>query len=655
MSTDLKALLAEVHEDMPRWVEGFLDSRGLEWRALERGDLWTTEQLPFANLEELKMFLIFADPVHFAECILLESDVHGNPPWRLFDYQKPSMRFEGNKLHQDGAEVGKTREIVALVLHRLLTRTGGQLVGAALDGHLDEIWDEIQTQRALNPWLDSQIDRKGTRVKPYKRLRATNGNVVYFRPAGAEGTAFRGPHVRVAAYLDESAKIPSKEAFANFFRACKPGCQISIYSVPDGRRDTRYYELCQSSPEVDPFSPPAIAAADYGTGTIARRFWRFTWSKRLMPAPWWSAARETEYVEQYGGRDSSAFKQNVDGEHGDPATSVFPWHRFRACVRYLAGYVVVKIRFDAADHMLRIEAARLNRDYRVSERLGADEEAGVAKPLVPFYSDEIAAGDLYAGDLEQRVGAWESLLRTFFAPTGGHLVAGADFGSINDPTELLIGELATPRTDWIGRLQLSGVDYDNQADAIRALDLILEPSYGWGFEATGDGKVVGQILAKRSVRGGSGRERWIDFSDFVMNAKMADRDPETGEESLDDKKRPLKVTYKAYGTRLLVLAMQRVRLGVPFDPDMMIEFPNHQARVLASGHVQYSTTDDHLVEAARVMALRQMVIDLGDLAEAPLEHAVPAGARRDSAALDDFSAGRIGSAFGQTGAKGLFS
>ena len=46
----------------------------------------------------------------------------GGGLWQYFDYQKPSLRYyAGDVVHQDGAEVGKTREIVTLYHWRGLT------------------------------------------------------------------------------------------------------------------------------------------------------------------------------------------------------------------------------------------------------------------------------------------------------------------------------------------------------------------------------------------------------------------------------------------------------------------------------------------------------------------------------------------------------
>lgn len=635
---ELRRSLGGIHEEMPDWVEEFLAARGFAWQQLERGELWGG-RLPFAGLPELQQFLVMADPVRFAECVFVELEEDGQPPWRLWPYQKVSARYRSNTLHQCGAEVGKTREIVILHLWEAVTARGNSLIGAALDGHLDLIWREIIGQAKVNPWLDAQVDWERTHVKPYKDLVLANGNTIFFRPAGTDGSAFRGVHVRRRASLDEAPKVKSKEAMGNFFSRCKPGAEIRLYGTPDGDRDCEFYQLCVRHQEVDPMAPPPLPTGtrDEPVDPYERSYAKFRWAKTLQPAPYWSDARERQLIEEYSGRDSSEFQQNVLGHWGDPAQTVFPWSRLSACLRYIPDAIIVKLLVDDATGQLYADAYRLSPAYQVKSALGDESGEATTDPLVRFFNDQLPVSSFPAGGDRklELVDRWEAYLRPLVAPVaaaGRSLVCGVDYGaSVSEPTEIFAAEVIGELTRVLLRVQLKRFDYDQQECVIRALQRILAPCWGWAGDSTGNGSVVEHYLQHPL-----GLEL-VDYTGVVFNATTLDLDPATGQplHDADDPEKVRKVTWKEKATQLLEADLQRQRLELPYDPDVMVQWSSHTATILASGRRQFAHLHDHTIDAVRCLELRLYLLRVVAAGAPPLEFAVPPGARRPSSTLGD--------------------
>lgn len=625
-----------IHPDLEPAMDAWLRTRGHAWQQLERGEIAFGDR-PLTSLD-LQFLLVTGDPVFFVETFFVERDDVDGRPWRLFDYQKPSMRHRGNTVHECGAEVGKTREIVGLATWMLLgcapRQRGDLLISASQDGHLDSIYDEILFQLRSTPYLEQQIDWAASRVKPYRKIVALNGNRLELRPAGYDGEAIRGLHVGLAGFLDEAAKLKNPRIFDEFFRALKPGAEGRLYSTPDGDRHSTFYRLCQqatehraaalnqptapSAPGAElPPSVPGLFPSSTGLGPHAIKF---RWSKRLMPPPFWSAERRRKLIEQYGGVDSPGYQQLVEGNWGDPAASVFPWEQFAPRCRYVPEYVGASLLWNAAERSVHVEAWRLDPTFQIGARPG--DEEGAARAAQPRL--QILDRDLDAANF-----SLEGMLTSIFARLPGHLVAGVDCGATDDPTEILVWEVRGALTRCVARLQLKRFDYPQQRTAIRVLDQLLTPSHGWGLDATGVGSALEHLLRE-------GEAGWsLDgrVTGFVFNARSVDRNPETGEEILEATGKARTVTYKELGTRLLEMALQRARIEFPADPDFLSQFPSHTASVGASGQRVFSRTGDHLVDASRTAHLRLFELQHGDAAP-PIVYAIPRGTSRPRLSLE---------------------
>ena len=601
-------------------IAAYLAAHGWTWHDVER------KRTPL-TIEEIQTEILREDPVVWAEAMLVNKPEQGGGLWRLFDYQKPSMRFRGDVVHKDAAGVGKTREIVALLLWGSTMHAGGSLVAGAEDGNLDEMWDEIQWQIASNPWLRAQVDEAMTKVKPYKKLGFKNGNIARFRPAGHDGRAFRAIHVNRFGFFDEGAVPDEEVVFSEFFRALELGCEARLYSVPDGRTGTPFFRRGHTAIPFAALTPERAAAMRSSTGE--RRFVKFNWAKTMMPEPFWSAARDAEFIERFGGRDAPGYLRNVLGLDGDPENTVFPWASFSPAIRFVPEYRVAKFLVIPDTGRIMVEAHELNPGYELRSRAQEDASEDSSGPgqLREVYRNEFDAHNFDIAAVLRRI---------FGTPQPGlHRVGGADVGrSSDEPSEIGISELRGRGARWTARVQLKRMSYDLQAAALRALDEIFNPDHGWGLDATGVGKVL-----EDSLRGGKEGLRWEDrLTGFVFNSKTVARNPESGDELIDPATgNPRRVTYKELATQLLEVAMQRGQFECPWDPDYQRDFPAHTATTDKQGERGFSPNHDHVIDEKRVEVLRAFELEHGNLARVPLEFAVPRNSARDQTISQAYS------------------
>lgn len=197
-----------------------------------------------------------------------------------------------------------------------ITRGGQGLIAAPHQGHLDTLIEEMEFQLEHNPDLMSSValtkyGKPKILKKPYFKIEFTNGSILYFRPAGAYGDAFRSLHVdRV--WVDEGAWL-SERAWKALRQCLKTGGRLRIYSTPNGLRDTTYYRL-----------------------TLSDQFKVFRWPSWLNPN--WTKKYEDELVEFYGGKDTSGWQHEVAGEHGKPSYGTFNIEQFNLCCQEILEY-----------------------------------------------------------------------------------------------------------------------------------------------------------------------------------------------------------------------------------------------------------------------------------------------------------------------------
>lgn len=618
-----------VHEELPQWIDEFLAHRRLSWQQLERGEIFG-EGRPFDDLDEFQHYLICDDPVRWAECHLIEKPEDGGRFWRFFDYQKPALRWPRSLVLKCGAETGKSRHLIAKIAYRwdADVTTGSQLLAASQDGQLDLLYEDLRYYLEAHPRLRNQIDDAKTKVKPYRKLVNRNGNVLYLRPAAADGEAFRGIHVNLGAYYDEAAKADNPRIFLEFFRSVKPTlaegpssrpAPTDIVSVPDGRRDTEFFRLAEGATPVrwDPEHPEATDEQLQVLASAPNAVPCFNWRKPFMPPPFWSSERKQRYVQEWGGIDSPGYQQNVLGEDGDPSGSVFPWPIFARALQPSTDYRALRLLWDESAGVIHLDVYRVDPGYSPAGRASElDPEAGAAvSPILWIVRDEEIP--LASFDLEQ-------VLAHYLPPSDEPMVTGGDLGASDDPSEFLWYSVNGGRRRLVRRIQLKRFPYPVQRELITLAGALVDPRYGWGIDATGVGTAVEHEIRSQDPRTGA------NLSGFVMNASTLARSPETGEVLLDpDTGAERRVSYKELGTQLLEHAFQHTLLELPCDPDLMDQFPGHKARITDGGKRVFDKTHDHLVDASRVALLRAFLLEHGGLATVPVTFAsVPRGATR---------------------------
>ncbi len=645
-----------LHPDLPLLVDAFLAAQQWSWESVSRGEARLNGQA--VSLEDIQWYLINADPVLWGECNLVESTEDGGGLWRFFEYQKPSLRYRGHVVHQDGAEVGKSRELACLALWSVVGGCRGSvLIGSALDGDLDEIWELMELQRARNPYLRGQI--VATTSKPYRRVTAANGLRILMRPAGHDGRAYRSIHVGGFLLHDESAKIEQERAWSEFWRAAKPGCEIRLYSVPTGIRLTRFQRIADHATPAEAVLPPATSprwildmllrggrdGIPASAKTLPRElggriFVKFHWPKTIMPAPFWSEERREELIEFYGGPEEPGYVHNVLGLPGDPEYSVFPWRLLESNLRLVPAYLNVVMRWDTNGRALEALARRQNPTYEIHRDDDAPESPAVAEehpeldfataaqPLLQSFRDTVDLTGWDSRSPRERYEELADLLRAMAAPLEGDLVGGIDVGS-SSVTSIVVDRIAGTRHTTVLRLHLLGVGWYEQRDLIWGLDELLRPSGGWGIDATGVGKALFDLLqGERDSH--NFRER---LSGFVFNRQMPSINPEDGEAMPDPQTgHPLFVSYKEQGTQLLVRALEAHQWDLPYDPELLNFLTQHTYSQTVTGQRTFRKLDDHDIDAFRCLFLRCLTNTFGALVAPPVVFA-STGRRRDSSSI----------------------
>ena len=276
------------------------------------------------DADEQALRSILHSPATWGEVFLSDRD---GSQRRYRDYQREDLECDAGRIvHKDGRSVGKTVDLSTMVLWFAFTHPGKSvLVAAPYQGHLDTIIEEVEHQVETSDILFESIARntKGfpkIRRKPYFEIEFTNGAMVYFRPGGTGGAAFRSLHVDFLV-VDEAAWLP--EAAWNALRQClNAGGQFRVYSTPNGLRDTTYYRITQS-----------------------KDWTHFHWPS--WTAPDWSPEREADLLEFYGGRDTPGWQHEVAGEHGKPTYGAFNTVQVIRALAEIPAYRKVAITGDA--------------------------------------------------------------------------------------------------------------------------------------------------------------------------------------------------------------------------------------------------------------------------------------------------------------------
>jgi hypothetical protein len=594
--------------------EAWLEKHDWTWQQLSRGEFpgFTFRncgaerfrlQRRFRGVDEFQLACFCNDPVLWVPAFLREpEDPDHRDPYSLWTYQQESIRHTGPTIHKCGAEVGKTREIVAYALWKCFTVPNGSgLVGAPQQTHLDEIIDAMLEQFDFNEDLAPSLVKH--RKHPHHQFRFNNRFKLYFRPSGHDGEAYRGVHVRTFAIKDEAAKDDHKKQWSEFFRAVKPGCTVKLYSVPDGRRDTEFYRLSRLAEGAkDAEASEALKAASRYVKSIVFRLFR--WGKDLMPEPYWSAERKLYYIDLYNGEDSPEYRHNVLGEDGDPENTVFPWNQLRWVIREIPEYRCLKVLADSGS------GEAIVRGYRYEQAAGGD--GPVPKPVLVLDETYSIAGffdyDIVSepgGGVRMTDSSFRKLIKSFFVPVQGLKRGGGDFGFSQDPTEIVVRLVLGRTKRTIARLQLKHVTYDQQCQALDALDDLYGPveQISWGTDLGNAGSAVAHdLFGLPQYR----HKRYEDRLKGFQFESTTDNMDENGEPIMDARDgKPVKITLKELATDHLTRRIQRQLTEYPPDPELISWYTGHTCT--QGKHRIYSKSNDHLIDADRAETLAELL------------------------------------------------
>lgn len=604
----------EAIEDLKK---GILVPQGDFEAWLQRHD-WTWHQVArnefpagYTSLAEFQLGCIMSDPVLWVQCFLREpEDPDHKDPYSLWDYQKEALRYRGNKIYYCGAEVGKTRDIVADTLYMTFTNMlGSGLIGAPQQTHLDEIIEAINDQLEWNPDLGKA--RRHPYVKDGWKKHPHHAFYFYgekhrfkidFRPSGYDGEAYRGVHARTFVKKDEAAKDKNKKQWSEFWRAMKPGCIAGIYSVPDGDRSCDFFKLKERAlgakkkeeVEKDLFEDVPSYIKDM-------QFRVIQWPKTIMPPPYWSEERRRFFIDQYNGEDSPEYRHNVLGEDGDPENTVFPWHQLKLCIKDIPEYRCLKVMVDSTNNEVSV--------FGYKCEYGAGEHGPVPRQII-LIDTRYSKTEFFSFHDEHCRGASEftKLIKSFFVSVPGFKRGGADFGYAGDPTEIIVKSIYGNREKVVARLQLRHVTYDQQCQALDALDDVYGPkeSIIWGTDYGNAGSAVAHDL--------QGLEQYWhkDYEDRLRGFQfesVADNVDENGEPVMDARKdEPAKITLKELATDILTKKVQKQECEYPPDNDFILYYTNHTVRY-GGKHRIYKKEDDHLIDADRCQKLAQILAE----------------------------------------------
>jgi len=578
--------------DMDRF-DAWLGTQGMAWQPLSRGEYGV-------SLEEAQLYYICTDPVLWCKAFMTEPDT--GEPYKFWDYQEVSARsWNQDVVHQDGAEVGKTREITALLLWGMCTGFGytiknpSVLVGAPQQTHLDEIIMGIEAHVGESEGADGQkpiINQFWRKPKkhPHYMMRfkgptCSNNQLglIYFRPAGHDGEAFRGVHVNAGGFFDEAAKIKNPVCWSEFWRSLKPNCFKRVYSVPDGDNTTEFYKYTQQAIENLPNTSPG---------------WRkFHWPKTIMPHPFWSEARDDEFKLLFGGKDSPGYQRNVMGLHGQQENPVWPWNLLERNIHHVPEYRVIRLRADADRDELNIECRSI--ELIITESNDKPQKTHESKCLEDRTD---ALSDYKTKDSTQRRNNVRQMLRELLEPvTHAVLWGGADLGFSNDPTEIrLFQEVGTEWRDLV-RIHAKGLEYDLQCEVIYCLDELFGFQANWGVDFGNAGTAVVQDLTNLEIFDDGNYEERLTGFQFASSVECID---EKGN-ILEEDGKPVTMPAKAWATELITKRMQRGGRAMPYDNEVIGHYQNHTAKEGAK-HRIFSKKDDHTIDAERVAMLRKV-------------------------------------------------
>ena len=553
-------------------LKSFLEHIGWDMEQVMRGEFpdWCE------SLLELQLAIIYSDGPLWAYCFLQnptdEATWGKKAPWTFFPYQIPSMRWQGSLIHYDGAEVGKTFEIIAKASKYAACTPGGSgLIGAPetdqLTPMINGIMDQFESGELKG--LVKKHDKQ-----PHHTITFKNGFELFFRPSKFDGRTYRGKHIKTFAFRDEAAVDKDPRTWSEFHRALEPGCIFGAYSVPNGVRDREFYRLGQQAKAetqgmVYPSDRGGWLAGPVDPGHL--RY--FHWPKTLMPEPFWTEERKKFYINLFGGEDSQGYKHNILGEDGDPESTIFPTDKFEMVVKEIPEYVSIRILVNEKQGEVSLQVYNINQG----------QKAIISEQHIPLSTFEI-----------------RETLNKYLSASGeiAEYFMGADLGYSNDFAEFWVSAVIGERNRLIARVQMLGVKYNYMREAFNLMDDIFDRGKNTmmsGVDIGGAGTAFYQELVA-AYPDKHFEERCVGVQ-FGGKADLLGPDGEAMQDKNTQK--PIRRRIKTLATHMLVKGMQELTDEYPADPEIIRDFTGHTSHPGQDGDEIYSKVNDHTIDAGR--------------------------------------------------------
>lgn len=649
-------------------VEQFLAKHDLTAKRISDGRVGWPGINGALGWADIDLLIAREDPVAWAALKMVVAKGIPNPdgtwfcspgdPVRLLPVQAQMARDKGNFLYESGSEIGKTLVLTVKVLHASDTAAGGGSIVIVGDSDLtiQPIWTSLVYQLEQNPTIGGGVAEGPNgpmmRVKPYRWMRLNNGVEIEARLVGHDGSQLRGAHASLLLVADEMAKAKNPQQWNEFWRAAMPGCEIHIYSTPDGDYASPYFAICSTAVSVD---NRETAVRDASENIVSEEASKFRFRKRNirkmdLPAPFWTETRSREFEQQYGGKDSLGWQTNVMGGWGSPQYSVFPGTYIYPCAaRYIEEYRMVRAIVDRKADRIFLTASRLSREASTVE--GGTREEIVSKEEPPL-----------SGDFARRIASLFPSIHDWKEPV---IVSGADVGSAIDPTELVFARLIDGEVRQIFRLHLKSAKWSEQKDIFIHLDHASGHLCHYGIDNGSAGSALVQELTRSAVPcpvEGCGRTLYLEerIHPFGFGESNDLLDMNTGEPILNPDKRdpkgnliPFRFSNKESSTRYLERVMQAIHWFIGNDDgagDSKLAqvqlLMNHTSMGLnGKGERKFKAIADHLPDAWRQLILTVVYALRGSgIVFADGENVVFIGSRSDNMeGVQDVSIGRSAS------------
>jgi len=517
-----------------------------------------------------------------------------------------------------------TERIIARVCVFWFNYSREELVLVAPEGtHMGSLTERIET-KFTGSWILSNVivpGRRGITRRPFK-INFVNGTRVQGRLPQKTGLGVKGIHP-VILEVDEAQDVSDAtwKELPNVVRWEVPGAKWLIHGVSKGIRD-EFFRKTQA-----------------GSGYTVHRITQ-------MHRPNWSAELKAQLAKEYGGENTADYRRNVIGVHGDAMNRIFMLHMLMACTD-------------------EDEDSQLNQGEYVLREVKADNveasaaaTAGVRDSIELSTEEHVQALiDLVDGpDLEQHL-----IYTAPEAPSPARFWMGMDVGLISDPSEILVAveydppkkertadknrKLAVPAEGvtmfkLLARIHLEGIPAPMQARLVMHLIDFYHPR-AFSIDTGGQGLPVFQELQRlagvshsaviapppdataeqlrefeaqrRSAKRALTAIKGYNFSSKIVvefdHKKLEELGPAAKiEEQIE--KAGIKRYAKDFATDTLRLMVDSRRWRFPYD-EQVINQLNAQAwgqsrepiDEYGNRRMTYSVTTDHILDAARFLAL----------------------------------------------------